>query len=104
MNKNTLPFEKVIFVCTNCRDEGARVCCSSRHSTALHADLKQWVKDNKLKRHVRVCKSGCMDRCEDGPNILIMPDNVWVSEVDADDLDSIKAELLREFAEAKAVD
>ena len=96
MDTQALPFKKILFVCTNCRESGKRVCCSERDSIELHADLKQWVKDNKLKRHIRVCKSGCMDRCEEGPNILIMPDNQWLSGLEQHDLEALKAKLLRD--------
>ncbi len=99
MNTKPLPFKKIIFVCTNCRDSGERVCCSERGSIELHADLKQWVKDQNLRHHIRVCKSGCMDRCEEGPNMLVMPDNVWISDLDADAVAAFKAELLAEFGD-----
>lgn len=94
MNARDLPFKKIVHVCTNCREAGERVCCAARDSVAIHADLKQWVKDQKLRRHIRVCKSGCMDRCEEGPNVLLMPDNIWYSGVDQNDLAALKAKLL----------
>tara|TARA_R110001592_G_scaffold38582_1_gene127111 strand:+ start:235 stop:555 length:321 start_codon:yes stop_codon:yes gene_type:complete len=96
MKTQELPFKKILFVCTNCREPGERVCCAEGGSVALHADLKQWVKDQQLRRHIRVCKSGCMDRCEEGPNVLIMPDNVWVSGLDEAGLATLKARLIRD--------
>jgi (2Fe-2S) ferredoxin len=96
MDTHPLPFKKILFVCTNCRESGKRVCCSERDSIELHANLKQWVKDNKLKRHIRVCKSGCMDRCEEGPNVLVMPDNVWISGLESESLELLKTKLLQE--------
>jgi (2Fe-2S) ferredoxin len=94
MKTQELPFKKIVHVCTNCREPGERVCCAERDSVALHANLKQWVKDQKLRRHIRVCKAGCMDRCEAGPNILLMPDNLWYSAVDEAGLERLKAKLL----------
>ena len=98
MKTQSLPFKKVLFVCTNCREAGERVCCAEGGSVALHADLKQWVKDQRLKRHIRVCKSGCMDRCEEGPNVLVMPDNVWISGLDEAGVEALKAQLLTHLA------
>lgn len=105
MESRPLPFQKLIFVCTNAREPGERVCCSGRDSVALHAALKEWVATQGLKRYVRVCKSGCMDRCEEGPNILVMPDNTWFCGVDGEGLEQIKTRLLAEFsADRKGAD
>lgn len=93
MEIRPLPFQKIVLVCTNAREPGERVCCGGRESAALHADLKEWVAANGLKRYIRVCKSGCMDRCEQGPNVLLMPDNVWISGLDTAGLEQLKADL-----------
>lgn len=73
------------------------MCCAGGGSVDLHAALKQWVKDQGLKRYIRVCKSGCMDRCEDGPNALIMPDNTWICGLDEAGLEVLKRSLAAEF-------
>lgn len=99
MEYRPLPFQKILLVCTNAREPGERVCCVGGGSIDLHADLKQWVKDQRLQRYIRVCKSGCMDRCEAGPNLLVMPDNQWVCGLDAAGLESLKATLAAEFAD-----
>lgn len=97
MEKRPIPFKKIILVCTNSREAGERVCCAGQDSIALHAELKAWVAINGLKRHVRICKSGCMDRCEEGPNALVMPDNLWISGLDRAALEAVKAQLAEEF-------
>ena len=97
MEYRSLPFQKILLVCTNCREPGERVCCAERGSADLHADLKQWVKEQRLQRYIRVCKSGCMDRCESGPNVLVMPDNQWICGLDHAGLAALKAMLAREF-------
>lgn len=99
MDAKPLPFQKIIFVCTNVREPGERVCCAAGGSVDLHAALKAWVKDNGLQRYVRVCKSGCMDRCEEGPNALVMPDNTWICGLDPDGLEALKTSLAEEFAD-----
>lgn len=102
METRPLPFQKIILVCTNSREPNERVCCAGRGSAALHADLKDWVAQQGLKRHIRVCKSGCMDRCEEGPNALVLPDNIWISGLDREGLDSLKVGLLAEFGAGPA--
>lgn len=89
MQRNSLPHDKIIFVCTNQRVPGERVCCAGGGGCELRDTLKAMVKTRQLRSRVRVSASGCMDKCEDGPNVMIFPDNVWLSGVRMSDLDSI---------------
>jgi len=86
VEEKNLPFRRIVFVCTNQRAEGERVCCAAHGSVELHAQLKDLVKARGLKGRVRVCKAGCMDRCEQGPNVMIFPDSTWLSNVREADL------------------
>jgi (2Fe-2S) ferredoxin len=43
---------------------------------------------------VRVNKAGCLDRCEEGPCIVVYPDAVWYTYVDKSDIDEIIEEHL----------
>ncbi|HRI89185.1 MAG TPA: (2Fe-2S) ferredoxin domain-containing protein, partial [Candidatus Hydrogenedentes bacterium] len=81
MQSNDLPFEKIIFVCTNKRDKGERVSCGREGGCDLRNKMKEMVKARGLKDKVRVSTSGCMDVCEEGPNVMIFPDNVWLARV-----------------------
>ncbi|GMV99216.1 MAG: hypothetical protein AMXMBFR84_03550 [Candidatus Hydrogenedentota bacterium] len=89
MEKNELPFQKMIFVCCNQREPGDRVCCADCGGPVLQERLKAMVKERQLRSKIRVSKSGCMDRCEDGPNLMIFPDNIWLSGVQESDLEGI---------------
>lgn len=89
MEKNPLPHQKIIFVCTNKREEGERVCCCSAGGNALRDTLKAMVKERGLKNAIRVSQSGCMDRCEKGANVMVFPDNIWYSAVRLEDLNAI---------------
>ncbi len=89
MDKRELPQRKVVFVCGNVREPGKRVCCGAQGGQAFRDKLKALVKKRGLKGKIRVSQSGCMDVCEDGPNIMIFPDNVWYSNVAEDDLEPL---------------
>lgn len=91
MHENDLPFDKIIFVCTNRREPGDRVCCAQSGGCELRDRLKDLVKARQLKSRVRVSASGCMDRCEDGPNVMVFPDNLWLSAVRPGDVEAIVA-------------
>lgn len=73
---------KWVLVCTNMKEPG-KPCCGIQGSAELHAKLKEAMK--AVDPTIRVSKTGCLDRCSEGPTVAIMPDNVWfggVTEVD----------------------
>jgi (2Fe-2S) ferredoxin len=46
------------------------------------------------KGKVRVNQAGCLDRCEEGPVIVVYPEEVWYTYVDKADIDEIIEEHL----------
>ena len=95
MQKQPVPYKKIVFVCTNERPPDGPPCCAGRGSAALHAQLKERVKALGLGKLVRVSKSGCQNQCAHGPNIMVFPDNVWYSGVVEADLDAILGDLVQ---------
>lgn len=93
MIRNDLPYQKMVLVCTHEREPHKRVCCRRNGGDALREKLKSMVKARGLKPYIRVSASGCLDKCEEGPNLLILPDNIWYSHVEEKDLDAILAAL-----------
>ncbi|MBI5093700.1 MAG: (2Fe-2S) ferredoxin domain-containing protein [Candidatus Hydrogenedentes bacterium] len=89
MQQRPMPFKKILFVCTNERIDSDRACCAHRGGGRLRDLLKEMVKARGLKNAVRVSASGCQDRCEQGPNIMLFPDNIWYSGVEEKDLEVI---------------
>ncbi|MDX1455274.1 MAG: (2Fe-2S) ferredoxin domain-containing protein [Gammaproteobacteria bacterium] len=90
-------YQRHAFFCTNVRDEGAaRPSCGRCGSDALRAYLKEKVKTADLNGPgaIRVNKSGCLDRCEEGPVLVIYPEATWYTYVDEEDLDEIFEEHL----------
>jgi (2Fe-2S) ferredoxin len=82
-------FARHIFCCTNTREDGhRRGCCSAKDSVALRDYMKAQVKERRVP-NVRVNASGCLDRCELGPTMVIYPEGVWYSFTSQADLDEI---------------
>jgi (2Fe-2S) ferredoxin len=83
-------YERHVFFCLNRRDDG-RACCASHDAERLQAYAKDRVKKLGLdgKGKVRVNKAGCLDRCDDGPCIVVYPEAVWYTYVDEHDIDEI---------------
>ena len=89
-------YERHIFFCCNQRDDG-RACCASKNATAMRDYAKGRVKSLGLagEGKLRVNQAGCLDRCEEGPCIVVYPDAVWYTYVDRADVDEIVEEHLR---------
>lgn len=90
-------YQRHVFFCTNVRDEAAaRPSCGRCGSDAMRAYLKGKVKDLDMAGPgaVRINKSGCLDRCEEGPVVVVYPEGVWYTYVDEEDLDEILEEHL----------
>ncbi len=79
-----------VFFCTNQREGGAN-CCANRGSVALRDYAKKKVKELGLARKggVRINTAGCLDRCEEGPVIVVYPEGTWYTYIDEEDIDEI---------------
>lgn len=83
-------YQHHVFICTNVRDDG-RACCAERGAQRAQEHAKRRIKALELNGQgkVRINKSGCLDRCEEGPVLVIYPEGVWYTYVDEQDIDEI---------------
>jgi (2Fe-2S) ferredoxin len=83
-------FKHHVFFCLNEREPGA-ACCATHGAADMQAYAKKRVKDLKLSGpgKVRVNKSGCLDRCDEGPCLVVYPEGTWYTYVDREDIDEI---------------
>ena len=85
-----LHYDTHVFCCINERpDDHPKGCCSARGSVPLHGYMKARAKKMDLKSRVRINRSGCLDRCELGPTMVIYPEGVWYRCASKDDVDEI---------------
>lgn len=78
-----------VFCCLNVRPAGhPRGCCSAKGSVKLRDYMKARAKELGLS-DVRVNASGCLDRCELGPTVVIYPEAVWYTCPTRADVDEI---------------
>lgn len=89
-------FERHVFFCCNQRTEGDRASCENHGATALRDYCKQRVKKLGLAGNgkVRVNQAGCLDRCEQGPVMVVYPEGVWYRYQSQADVDAIVEEHL----------
>lgn len=83
-------YEHHVFFCLNQRDSG-RVCCADSGAAHAQQHAKQRIKELGLNGcgKVRINKAGCLDRCEEGPVLVVYPEGVWYTYVDTQDIDEI---------------
>ena len=84
-----------VFFCTNLREDGS-ACCRQFDSQAMRDYAKQRSKALGIAGpgKVRINSAGCLDRCAEGPVVVVYPDAVWYSYVDQQDIDEIIEEHL----------
>ena len=90
-------YQRHLFFCCNQRDPAERVSCNAKGATAMREYAKQRVKELGLAGagKVRVNQVGCLDRCEEGPCIVVYPEAIWYTYVDRSDIDEIIEEHVR---------
>jgi (2Fe-2S) ferredoxin len=83
-------YQRHVFFCCNQRQAG-EACCNNHGAQELRDYAKQRVKQLGLagKGKVRINQAGCLDRCEEGPVVVIYPEEVWYTYVDRQDVDEI---------------
>ena len=85
-----------LFFCTNEREAGES-CCQRFNAKNAREYMKKRVKALGLHQpgQIRVNNAGCLNRCEQGPVIVVYPEAVWYTYIDRADLDEIIEEHLR---------
>jgi (2Fe-2S) ferredoxin len=92
------PYVAHVFVCTNDRG-GARKSCADDKSQLIKSGLKDTITARGWKGKVRVSTSGCMGLCDEGPNVMIYPQQIWFSGVSPDRTEAVVAAIERIMAE-----
>lgn len=79
-----------VFFCCNQRDAGAN-CCNAHGASEIRDYAKKRVKELKLSGEgkVRINMAGCLDRCDEGPVMVVYPEETWYTYIDKEDVDEI---------------
>jgi len=83
-------FQHHVFFCCNER-QPPDACCANHQSAAMQVYAKDRVKKLGINGagKVRINKAGCLDRCDEGPCLVVYPEAVWYTYVDKADIDEI---------------
>ena len=88
MEKQDIPFEKKILVCTN-DNPGKPAYCAARGGLEIFTALRQAAKDRGVHPRIRVGQAKCLGQCARGANVMVYPDKVWYSAVTMEDVAQI---------------
>jgi len=85
-----------VFFCCNQRTNG-EACCADHGANEVRDYAKKKVKDLGLSGDgkVRINMAGCLDRCDEGPVMVVYPNETWYTYVDKSDIDEIVEEHLK---------
>jgi (2Fe-2S) ferredoxin len=88
-------YQRHVFFCCNQREPG-ETCCNNHRAGEFRTYAKDKIKSLKLngKGKIRINLAGCLDRCDEGPVLVVYPDGVWYTYVDRHDIDEIIEEHL----------
>ena len=83
-------YQHHVFFCCNQREAG-KACCNDHGAQETRDYAKKRVKELGLAGagKVRANQAGCLDRCEEGPVLVVYPEAVWYTYVDQHDVDEI---------------
>ena len=83
-------FQHHVFICLNKRNNGDN-CCDQHNAFAAFDYAKNRVKELGLSGSgkIRINKAGCLDRCSDGPVLVIYPEGIWYTFIDTEDIEEI---------------
>ena len=86
-----------VFFCTNQRTDG-RECCQDCNAQAMRDYAKARSKELGLSGQggVRINSAGCLDRCSEGPVMVVYPEGTWYTYVDKEDIDEILSKHLQQ--------
>jgi (2Fe-2S) ferredoxin len=91
-------YHKHVFFCTHERADGSDCC--GRHGAQRARDyMKNKVAElglSNIRNNIRINSAGCMNRCDEGPVVVVYPEGVWYTYRGEEDLDEIISEHLRD--------
>lgn len=82
-----------IFVCTSTRAGGQQKgLCHGKASVEVLSAFLEEIEDQGLSGEVYISNTGCLGLCEQGPIVIVYPDNVWYGGVTPEDVEEIMEE------------
>ena len=88
-------YKKHVFVCENQRNSSSEKSCG-KVGVPLRIHLKREIDKKKLNKKIRINKSGCLGKCNQGPCFVIYPEGKWHFNVELEEYEKIINQLISE--------
>ncbi|MBL8012876.1 MAG: (2Fe-2S) ferredoxin domain-containing protein [Candidatus Omnitrophica bacterium] len=88
MKIQNVPYQRQIFVCVH-NANGEKASCGDHCGEEVFRRLREIAKARKLHPMIRVAQAKCLGQCNTGVNIMIYPENVWLSDVRTEEVAKI---------------
>jgi len=87
-----MTYREHVFVCLNERAvDDPKGCCMGRGAKALFDQLRA---DTRGRPDIRINKSGCLNRCAEGPVMVRYPKGEWFTCATAEDCTKLAADII----------
>ena len=93
METQNVPYKRQIFVCTH-NANGEKASCGDHQGELIFKELREIAKQKKQHPMIRVAQAKCLGQCEKGANIMIYPENVYLSKVTLSDVTTIASQFI----------
>lgn len=94
MNTNPMPYKRQIFVCTN-NANGEKASCGDHKGEEVFRQLREIAKSKKLHPMIRVAQAKCLGQCNQGVNIMVYPENIWLNHACLEDVPAIADQFIQ---------
>ncbi len=82
-----------IFVCTSTRINNLpKGLCHGKSSAEILSAFLEEIEDQGLSGEIYISNTGCLGLCEQGPIVIVYPDNIWYGGVTPGDVEEILEE------------
>lgn len=88
MNEVPSKLDFHFLICTNARENGKD--CAAKGANLMLEELKAWAKTQGFSKKMRINKSGCLGRCEEGVVAVAYPSSEWIINASTNDLEEMK--------------
>ena len=79
-----------IFICASTRLNGKiQGACEKKGSHDLIQVFNEEIEDRNLSSEIMVTSTGCIGLCDDGPIVIVYPQQTWYGNVEEDDVEDI---------------
>lgn len=95
MKQEKMKSQIEIYICNHKRDNCAD--CFHKGGKEITDKIKAWAKE-KFPGEVKIYRSGCLGKCEDGVAITTYPNKDFLLEVSQDDIESIKEYIKNQYS------